>query len=134
MSGCVRPRCGQSLVEFALTIGALMVLVVGVAQIAIYLHYRTSLSLACREGAFQAGLAGHSLADGQQATVDLWQKLEPQARAISTTATQQQALVVVSAHGWAPAIVPVPVPPFTRIPIAAQCVHTAERFEPGSSP
>jgi len=134
MSSWVRTRLGQSLVEFALTIGALMVLVVGVAQIAIYLHYRNSLALACREGAFQAGLAGHSLADGQQATVDLWQKLEPQASTISTTAAQQNALMVISAHVSAPAIVPLPVPPFTRIVIAAQCVHTAERFEPGSSP
>src|SRR5437868_12237793 len=82
MSSHVRRRRGQSLVEFALSIGALMVLVVGVAQIAIYLHYRNSLALACREGAFQAGLAGHSLADGEQATADLWQKLEPQASAV----------------------------------------------------
>ena len=134
MSSWVRTRVGQSLVEFALTIGALMVLVVGVAQIAIYLHYRNSLALACREGVFQAGLAGHSLADGQHATVDLWQKLEPQASAISTTATQHDALMVISAHGSAPAIVPLPVPPFTRILITAQCVHTAERFEPGSTP
>ena len=134
MSGYVRRRRGQSLVEFALTIGALMVLVVAVAQIAIYLHYRNSLALACREGAFQAGLAGHSLADGQQATADLWQKLEPQAGAVSTTAAQQSALVLISAHGSAPAVIPLPVPPFTRIPITAQCVHTAERFEPGSSP
>ena len=122
------------MVEFALSIGALMILVVGVAQIAIYLHYRNSLGLACREGAFQAGLAGHSMADGEQATADLWQKLEPQAGAVSTTATQQRALVLISAHGSAPAVIPLPVPPFTRIPIAAQCLHTAERFEPGSSP
>ncbi len=134
MSSSVRAWCGQSLVEFALTIGALMVLVVGVAQIAIYLHYRNSLGLACREGAFQAALAGHSLSDGQQAAVDLWEKLEPHASAISTTARQQHALTVISAHASAPAIVPLPVPPFTRILIASQCVHTVERFEPGTSP
>ncbi len=127
-------RRGQSLVEFALTVGALMVLVVGTAQVAIYLHYRNSLSLACREGAFQAALAGHSPADGQRATLDFWQKLEPQAASISTAVTQMNALVIISARGWAPAIVPVPVPPFTKIPIAAQCVHTVERFQPGSSP
>ncbi len=125
---------GQSLVEFALTVGALMVLVVGTAQVAIYLHYRNSLALACREGAFQAALAGHSAADGQRATLDFWQKLEPQAASISTAVTQVNALVMISARGWAPAIVPVPVPPFTKIPIAAQCVHTVERFQPGSSP
>src|SRR5439155_17708875 len=47
-------RCGQSLVEFALTIGLLMVLVVATAQVAIYLHYRNSIVLACREGGFEA--------------------------------------------------------------------------------
>jgi Flp pilus assembly protein TadG len=125
---------GQSLVEFALTIGALMVLVVGTAQVAIYLHYRNSLALACREGAFQAALAGHTTTDGQLATLDFWQKLEPQATAINLGVTQTNGLIMISAHGWAPAIVPVPVPPFTRLPIAIQCVHTVERFQPGSSP
>lgn len=134
MNATSGPRRGQSLVEFALTVGALMVLVVGTAQVAIYLHYRNSLALACREGAFQAALAGHSTADGQRATLDFWQKLEPQAASISTAVTQMNALVMISARGWAPAIVPVPVPPFTKIPIAAQCVHTVERFQPGSSP
>ena len=31
---------GQSLVEFSLTVGLLMLLVVATAQVAIYLHYR----------------------------------------------------------------------------------------------
>ncbi len=126
-------RSGQSLVEFALTIGLLMLLVVATAQVAIYLYYRNSLALACREGAFQAALAGHSLDDGARAAVDLWQKLEPSAAPIHVT-TSESSLVTMSIHGSAPAIVPVPVAPFTKLPIAAQCVHTIERFQPGSSP
>jgi Flp pilus assembly protein TadG len=121
------------LVEFALTIGLLMLLVVATAQVAIYLHYRNSLALACREGAFQAALAGHTLNDGTRAAVDLWQKLEPSAAPISVT-TRKSSLVTISIRGTAPAILPVPVPPFTKLPIAAQCVHTIERFQPGSSP
>src|SRR2546430_16404765 len=103
-------RLGQSLVEFALTIGLLMLLVVATAQLAIYLHYRNSLALACKEGAFQAGLAGHSLSDGRRAAIDLWQKLEPSATPITVSANQA-ALASVSLRGWAPAIVPVPIPP-----------------------
>ena len=133
MSSTPIRRRGQSLVEFALTIGVLMLLVVATAQVAIYLHYRNSLALACREGAFQAALAGHSLNDGTRAAVDLWQKLEPSAAPISVT-TRESSLVTISIRGSAPAILPVPVPPFTKLPIAAQCVHTIERFQPGSSP
>src|SRR5207245_601650 len=78
------------------------------AHLAIDLHYRNSLGLACREGAFEAGLAGHSLADGKRAALDLWQKLEPSAVPITVSANQS-ALASVSLRGWAPAIVPVPI-------------------------
>lgn len=125
-------RRGQSLVEFALTIGLLMVLVVATAQVAIYLHYRSSLALACKEGAFQAALAGHTTKEGDQAALDMWRKLEPFGGSITLTWNQSPTLVSVSARGWAPAIVPAPVPPFTRLPIGAQSVHTIERFQPGS--
>ncbi len=118
--------------EFSLTLGLLMVLVVATAQVAIYLHYRNSLALACKEGAFQAALAGHGPSDGERAALDLWRKVEPLGGPISVAANQS-TLVTLSMHGWAPAILPVPVPPFTKIPIAAQCVHTIERFQPGSS-
>ena len=49
-------QAAQSMVEFALTVGLLMLLVVLTAQVAIYLHYRGSLDTAAREGAFQAAL------------------------------------------------------------------------------
>ena len=131
MRSPVTGRCGQSLVEFALTVGVLMLLVVATAQVAIYLHYRTSLALACKEGAFQGALAGHSLADGERAAVAMWQTIEPSGGPI-TVAAGQSTLVTISIHGWAPAILPVPVPPFTKLSIAAQCAHTIERFQPGS--
>jgi len=91
------------------------------------------VALACKEGAFQAGLAGHNLADGKRAALDLWQKLEPSAAPITVSANQS-ALASVSLRGWAPAIIPVPVPPFTKLPITASCAHTIERFQPGSGP
>ena len=126
-------RHGQSLVEFALTIGLVMVLVVATAQLAIYLNYRNSLSLACNEGVFEAGLAGHTLADGRRAATDIWQKLEPSNPPV-TMGAAKSGLVHLSLESWAPAIVPVPIPPFTKIAVTASCAHTVEQFQPGSSP
>jgi Flp pilus assembly protein TadG len=126
-------QTAQSMVEFALTVGLLMLLIVLTAQVAIYLHYRGSLDTAAREGAFQAALVGHTPADGKQATLDLWTMLEPGGRAIHVEAHREGNLVVVNARGTAPALLPVPVPPYRALPISAQAVHTVEQFQPGSS-
>ncbi len=124
---------GQSLVEFSLTVGLLMLLVVATAQVAIYLHYRNSLDLATKEGAFQASLVGHQPKDGEKATQQIWTKVEPGGGTIEVTASRQGSLVVISAKTYAPAIVPVPVPPFNRLPVSSRSVHTVEQFQPGSS-
>jgi Flp pilus assembly protein TadG len=125
-------QTGQSMVEFALTVGLLMLLVVLTAQVAIYLHYRGSLDTAAREGAFEAALVGHTPADGRRTTLDLWAKLEPGGGAIQVEAHRQGNLVVVNARGTAPALLPVPIPPYRALPISAQAVHTVEQFEPGA--
>jgi len=124
---------GQAMVEFGMTIMALMFLVVGTAQVAIFLNYRSNLDLATNEGAFQASLVGHRLADGKSATADLWSKLEPGAAPAMITVTQDGNLIIVTADAYAPALVPVPVAPFTRMAVHARSVHTIERFEPGST-
>lgn len=120
------------MVEFALTVGLLMLLAVLTAQVAIYLHYRGSLDTAAREGAFQAALLGHTPRDAERATTDLWAKLEPGGGAIQVTAHRSGNLVVVDARGTAPALLPVPVPPYHALPIRSHAVHTVEQFEPGS--
>ncbi len=125
---------GQSLVEFSLTVGLLMLLVVATAQVAIYLHYRNSLDFATREGAFQASLVGHKPQDGELATRQLWTKVEPGGGKVDITAIRQGNLVIITAKTYAPAIIPVPIPPFTRLPISSRSVHTEERFQPGSAP
>ena len=43
------PSRGQSLVEFSLVVGLLMLLVMGTAQVAVALHYRSGLQLAAQE-------------------------------------------------------------------------------------
>ncbi len=127
------PQRGQSLVEFSLTVGLLMLLVVATAQVAIYLHYRNSLDLATKEGAFQASLVGHQPKDGELATKELWTKVEPGGGRVDVTVARQGNLVVVSAKTYAPAIIPVPIPPFNRLPVNSRSVHTEELFQPGST-
>ena len=133
MTGRKQRQTGQTMVEFALTVGLLMLLVVLTAQVAIFLHYRGSLDTAAREGAFEAALVGHSPADGTRTTMDLWARLEPGGGAIQVQARRQGNLVVVDASGTAPALLPVPVPPFTALPIRAHAVHTVEQFQPGAT-
>lgn len=125
---------GQAMVEFGLVISLLMFLVMATGQLAIVLHYRHALGLAAQEGAFEAGLVGHEPADGAATTEALWAKLEPGARPATVTIAAQGELVVVDASVDAPAILPVPFPPFVRVPVSAHAVHTVERFQPGSLP
>jgi hypothetical protein len=129
----VRSR-GQAMVEFGLVVGLLMLLIVATGQVAILLHYRSSLQLAAQEGAFEGSLAGHGTGDATATTDALWSKLEPGAGPATVTATIQGNLVVVSAQVDAPAILPLPFPPFTRLPVMVRAAHTVERFQPGSQP
>jgi len=125
---------GQSLVEFSLVVGLLMLLVVATAQIAIVLHYRSGLQLAAQEGAFQGSLSGHGQSDATATTEAIWSKVEPGAAPAHVTAMVKGNMVVVTAHADAPALLPLPFPPFTRVPLEVRGVHTIERFQPGSAP
>jgi len=121
------------MVEFSLTVGLLMLLIVATVQIAIFLHYRSSLQLAAQEGAFEGSLTGHGPADATATANALWAKLEPGAAPAQVSASMQGDLVVVQARAVAPVILPVPVPPFTSMPVSVRSVHTIERFQPGSA-
>lgn len=127
-------RRGQSLVEFSLTVGILMFLVVATAQAAIFLHYRSSLDLATREGAYEGSVVGHGPSDADRTTQELWAKVEPGGGPVQVNAVRQGNLVVVTAQTYAPAIMPLPVPPFTKLTVSSRSVHTVEQFEPGSQP
>ena len=129
-----RRSLGQGLVEFSLVIGLLMLLIVATAQVAIALHYRSSLQLATQEAAFEGSLAGHSPADATTTANALWSKLEPGAAPARMTAAINGNLVVVNGQADAPALLPLPFPPFTRLPLSVRSVHTVERFQPGSQP
>jgi Flp pilus assembly protein TadG len=122
------------MVEFAMTIGLLMLLVVSSAQLAIFLHYRSSLDLAIREGAFQASLVGHSSKDGDVAARELWHRIQPDAGPLDLKVSMDGRLVVATATAYAPALLPMPAPPFNQIRVQARAVHTVERFQSGSTP
>ncbi len=119
------------MVEFSLTVALLMLLIVATVQVAIFLHYRSSLQLAAQEGAFEGSLTGHSPADATATANSLWATLEPGAPPARVSAFVQGDLVIVHAKAVAPAILPVPVPPFTSMPVSVRSVHTVERFQPG---
>ena len=123
----------QAMVEFTLTVGLLMLLVVATAQVAIFLNYRSSLDLATREGAFQASLVGHRLQDGQSETTQLWSRLEPSAMPAQVSVSRVGKLIVVSASAYAPAIMPIPFSPFNRLTVHSRSIHTIEQFQPGSA-
>lgn len=129
-----RYQQGQSLVEFSLTVGLLMFLAVATAQAGIFLHYRSSLDLATREGAYEGSVVGHGVADADRTTRELWAKVEPGGGPVQVTAVRQGNLVVVSAQTYAPAIMPLPLPPFTKLSVSSRSVHTVEQFEQGSQP
>ena len=125
---------GQSLVEFALTIGLLMLLIVATAQVAMFLHYRDALQLAVHEGAFDGSLVGHGPEDAETTTRQLWSKLAPGGRPVRVRAITRDNLVVISAEATVPALLPLPVAPFSELPVRARATHTVERFRPGSEP
>ena|SRR5579859_1359455 len=118
----------QSLIEFSLTVGLLMLVVVATAQIAIVLHYRYNLTLATREGAYEASLLNHGPADAQRTTHQVWTAVEPDGGTIEVTVTRSGDLVIVTARAYAPALIPGPVPPFKTWPISARSAHTVEVF------
>jgi Flp pilus assembly protein TadG len=127
-------RRGQSMVEFALTIGMVMFLVIATAQLAILLHDRSSLDLATREGAYEGSLVGHGPADAIATTRQLWAKLEPGGRQLQVQASRQGNLIVVDAKVSVPALFPIPYPPYTSLVAHSHSVHTIEVFQPGSAP
>ena len=81
-----------------------------------------------------AVLVGNRLRECERATLQLWTKVRPGGGKVGITAIRQCNLVIVTAKTYAPAIVPVAIPPFNRLPVVSRSVHTEELFQPGSTP
>ncbi len=122
----MRRERGQALVEFVLTIGLWMLVVIGAGELAIFQFYDSSLRLAAQEGAFQASLVGHGPADASTTTRQLWTELAPNGGPLKVSVTSRGDLVTVSAQASAPVGLP--------IRLNARATHTIERFRPGSAP
>jgi hypothetical protein len=112
------------MVETAFTLGFLMVLAVGGAQVARLLHYADSLDTVSRQGAFQAALSGHGTSDGDRAARELWTSLEPNGVPLTLDVQRSGRLVIVTAHAS----------PFAGFEMTAGADHTVETFAPGSQP
>ncbi|MCX6422560.1 MAG: pilus assembly protein [Actinobacteria bacterium] len=67
----MRGDTGSAVVEFALVAPLLLVLLLGVLQIALAMHVRATLTAAAAEGARVAALSGSSLSRGEQRTRDV---------------------------------------------------------------
>jgi Flp pilus assembly protein TadG len=113
------------MVEFGVTFGLLMLVIVLTAQVAVYLHQRNSLQLVAKEAAFEASLAGHTDRDGELAAQRMWAVVEPGGGTLSLAVTRSGRLVAVTAT--APA-------PLTGQANTGHSAHTVEAFEPGSQP
>src|SRR6202163_1190415 len=103
---------GQALIEFSFTVGLLMLLVVATAQVAIFLNYRSSPDLATRERAYQASLVAHQTRDRALERQTLGAKRDPGAKPVEVSVTREGNMIVVTASTYAPAILPIPFPPF----------------------
>lgn len=66
-----RGDTGSAVVEFALVTPLLLILLLGVLQIALAMHVRATLTAAAAEGARVAALSGSSLSRGEQRTRDV---------------------------------------------------------------
>jgi len=113
------------MVEFGVTFGLLMLVIVLTAEVAVYLHQRNSLELVAKEGAFEASLAGHTDRDGELAARRMWSAVEPGGGRLSLTVSRSGRLVAVTATATAP---------LTGQANTGHSAHTVEAFEPGSQP
>ena len=75
-AGCprvLRRQEGSAVVDFVLVLGLLLPLVLGIAQLCVYLYERNVVLAAVSEGARVAGAEGHDVPDGVSAARDLLQ-------------------------------------------------------------
>ena len=74
-----RPDVGSAIVEFVLVVPLLMLLAVGVVQVALVLHARSALAFAAAEGARAGALAGAESSAGARRTRQLLDQTLPAA-------------------------------------------------------
>jgi len=79
-------------------------------------------------------LSGTQAEDGDVAARELWHRIQPDAGPLDLKVSMDGRLVVVTASAYAPALLPMPAPPFNQIRVQARAVHTVERFQSGSNP
>lgn len=121
-------RPGQALLELALISALLLTLMVGLVQLALYLHAQNVVKGACQEGARVASAGPEDrLADGVAYANDLVRTgLGPSASRVTVAGAADAETVTVEASGSVPLILPW----FGdgSLPLSARVVVQKERF------
>ena len=120
----------QALVEFALVLPLLVVLSLGLVQVALYAHARDVLLSSVQEGARLAAEDGRLLAEGYErsealVTAGLGSSLDT----LQLAASLDDDVVAVRADAWLRPIVPLPLA--RGLPLHVEAWVTRERFRPG---
>jgi hypothetical protein len=122
-------RAGQAMVEFAMTLPLVVLLIVGTANLAAFIHHGMMLQYAVWDGAHQASLLGHTPEDGVRRVLEDWREFEAGGGRLQVSAYRTGRLVVIVAKA------PNPLPaPLNRGPLQAQTAHELDVFESGSRP
>jgi Flp pilus assembly protein TadG len=102
-----RGETGQTMVEFAIAIGVVLVVLIGAVQIALVYHARTVTTTAVQEGARFAASEGRTAADGmERARSVLESGLGSRSAQFSVSAEESGETVTVQAEGDYPLIIP----------------------------
>ena len=131
---CARGRAGQALVETALVLPLLIVVSLGLLQVALYAHARDVLLSAAQEGARRAAEDGRSLEDGYARVAELARAgLGTTVRPLVTRGRLDLEQVEVTIDTSLSPILPLPLA--DGLPVHVRASVTRERFRPnGGAP
>ena len=125
-----RTARGQALVESAIALGALVVVALALAQLAIYVHAEQVVIGACQDGARAASADGATLDEGTATARALLQAgLGPSAGAVTLDAVADSRGVEMTARGELPMVLPWLGNP--ALPLHARVTLAKEGFRAG---
>jgi hypothetical protein len=131
---CPRGRAGQALVETALVFPLLIVVSLGLLQVALYTHARDVLLSAAQEGARRAAEDGRGLDDGYTRVEEVAQAgLGTTVRPLVTRGRRDRERVEMTIDTRISPILPLPLA--DGLPVHVRASVSRERFRPnGGTP
>jgi hypothetical protein len=120
----------QALVEFTLILPLVIVLTLGVVQVALYAHARDVAISAVQEGARLAAEDGRTLAEGRQRAQALISAgLGTSADPVTISGSMDSDTAHLSLAATVHPVLPLPL--IGSLPVTAEASVTRERFRPG---